>query len=175
MAASIQAAGLLLCLCRRLRARRVLDLGSDFSSYALRTWAAEPGSPGQVLFVDDSVQWLEKASRFLASHAHSTAGLLDWEGFRREVSRQEPFDVVFHDLAGGPLREDAMRIAFAWIRRPSGVILLDDAHHTGHRRGMRRLAQQNGFNLFNLRCVTLDPSRRFAMLGVPGDFRTPRA
>jgi predicted O-methyltransferase YrrM len=173
MAVSLQTASVLLCLCRRLRARRVLDLGSGFSSYVLRMWAEESESPGQVLSVDDSAQWLERTGRFLVSQALPAAGLLDWERFRPEASRLEPFDVLFHDLAGGQLREDAMPIAFACLTRPSGVILLDDAHHAGHRRAMRRLARANGFDLFSLRRVTLDSSRRFAMLGVPGELRTP--
>jgi predicted O-methyltransferase YrrM len=173
MAASLQTAGVLLWLCRRLGARRALDLGSGFSSYVLRGWVAESGAPGQVLSVDDSAEWLERTGRFLASQAQAVTGLLDWERFRREASRLEPFDVVFHDLAGGPLREEAMPIAFACVRRPSGVILLDDAHHGGHRQAMRRLARANGFALFNLRRVTLDRSRRFAMLAVPQDVRPP--
>jgi predicted O-methyltransferase YrrM len=173
MAASLQTAAVLLWLCRRLRARRALDLGSGFSSYVLRAWIAESGAPGQVLSVDDSAEWLERTGRFLASQAQPATDLLAWERFRREAARLEPFDVVFHDLAGGPLREEAMPIAFACVRRPSGVILLDDAHHAGHRQAMRRLARANGFDLFSLRRVTLDSSRRFAMLAVPGDFRAP--
>jgi predicted O-methyltransferase YrrM len=173
MAASLRTAGVLLCLCRRLRARRALDLGSGFSSYVLRTWMAESGAPGQVLSVDDSTEWLERTGLFLASQPRPATGLLDWERFRQEVSRLEPFDVVFHDLAGGQLREEAMPIAFGCVKRPSGVILLDDAHHAGHRQAMRRLARANGFNLFSLRRVTLDASRRFAMLAVPPDFRPP--
>lgn len=173
MAASLRTAAVLLWLCRRLRARRALDLGSGFSSYVLRAWLAESGAPGQVLSVDDSAEWLERTGRFLASQSQPATGLLDWGRFRLEASRLEPFDVVFHDLAGGPLREEAMPIAFACVRRPSGVILLDDAHHAGHRRAMRRLARMNGFDLFSLRRVTLDSSRRFAMLAVPRDFRPP--
>jgi predicted O-methyltransferase YrrM len=173
MAASLQTAGVLLWLCRQLRARRALDLGSGFSSYVLRAWVAESGAPGQVLSVDDSAEWLERTGRFLASHAQPATDLLDWERFRREASRLEPFDVVFHDLAGGQLREEAMPIAFACVQRPAGVLLLDDAHHAGHRRAMRRLARANGFDLFSLRRVTLDSSRRFAMLAVPQDFRPP--
>jgi len=173
MAASLRTAGVLLYLCRRLRARRVLDLGSGFSSYVLRTWVAESGAPGQVLSVDDSAEWLERTGQFLASQGRAATGLLAWERFRQEVSRLEPFDVVFHDLAGGQLREEAMPIAFACVKRPSGVILLDDAHHAGHRQAMRRLARADGFDLFSLRRVTLDASRRFAMLAVPPGFRPP--
>jgi predicted O-methyltransferase YrrM len=173
MAASLQTAGVLLWLCRRLRAHRTLDLGSGFSSYVLRAWVAESGAPGQVLSVDDSAEWLERTGRFLASQGQPAGGLLEWERFRREAAGLAPFDVVFHDLAGGQLREEAMPVAFACVKRPSGVILLDDAHHAGHRRAMRRLAGANGFDLFSLRRVTLDSSRRFAMLALPPDFRPP--
>jgi hypothetical protein len=52
-------------------AKRLLDLGSGFSSYVLRAYAA--GVPGAVGWsVDDDPAWLEKTRAFLVSEGLST-------------------------------------------------------------------------------------------------------
>jgi predicted O-methyltransferase YrrM len=135
-AASLEVSVYLDVVCRARQAKRMLDTGSGFSSYVLRRYAMEhPGA--EVVSADHSSEWLGKTRDFLATKDVSVDGLITWEA----VEQQPPqaFDVIFHDVAGGDVREDGMPIV-ARLLRPGGCIVFDDAHHRGHRSRMYRTA-----------------------------------
>ena len=94
-------------------------------------------------------------------------GFVGWEDFRRQVvdGALPPFDVVFHDLASGTVREDAMPVALQACRA-GGLVLFDDAHREAHRRRMKHASRRARARLFYLRWCTLDPSNRYAALAV---------
>jgi predicted O-methyltransferase YrrM len=163
MAASLETACYLMYLCRSLAPERVLDLGSGFSSYVFRRYAADAGRQVAVTSVDDDAGWLEKTRAFLRAHGCEGDDLVTWEQFgrRRPVSH----GVVFHDLAGGELREAAVSFAMSQVA-PGGVLVLDDAQHDGHRARMRNEAAVVAMPLFSLRGLTLDSLGRWAVLGL---------
>jgi hypothetical protein len=155
-AVSLETSGFLLALCRRASISYALDLGSGFSSYALRRWAAEGGAI--VASVDDDHDWLARTERFLGTHGLGTERLSLWPHIPAE-----PFELVFHDLASGQRREAAMSIAVDHSRR---FVVFDDAHHAGHRQAMRATCERAGAGLHSLRTVTKDNGSRFAMLAL---------
>jgi predicted O-methyltransferase YrrM len=163
MAASWESARYLRELCEAVGARRVLDLGSGFSSVVLRDYAASKRDVA-VVSVDDSPEWLERTRDFLSEHSYATDELQVWSDFA--VAPGEPFDLVFHDLASGALRESAMSVAVRCLA-PRGVIVFDDAHHSGHRRAAERTAREAGLATYSLYRWTRDGIGRFAMLGAP--------
>jgi len=154
MAASLETSAFLLFLARTLKAQRVLDLGSGFSSFVLRSSGA-----ATVVSVDDSAEWLERTREFLDSTGTRGGELMTWADFSRR--EWEPFDVVLHDLAGGDLRNEVMPKAIALART---ACVVDDTHHDGHRAAMKRSA--NGHALYSLRQWTYDGFGRFAYLCV---------
>ena len=127
MAASLELCALLLATARRLRPRRILDLGSGLSSYVLRSFAVESrrgvgGDGGRR-------RGLARARpRFLASRGLPTGDMYVWEAFA--ATTPAPFDFVLHDLG-------SMRVRAATLPRvlelaaPDGIVLLDDLHPKG--------------------------------------------
>jgi hypothetical protein len=65
-----------------MEAEMVLALGSGFSSYVLRRYAAQDNR-GVVTSVDDSAEWLSVTKNFLLDHGLSTENLIDLKTFRK--------------------------------------------------------------------------------------------
>jgi predicted O-methyltransferase YrrM len=162
-AASLEASVYLDTICRARRPLRMLDTGSGFSSYVLRCYARSNPS-AEVVSADHSREWLDKTRAFLAEHGLCVDGLVDWATLEQEQP-QEGFDVIFHDLAGGAIREKGMPIV-ARMLRPGGCLIFDDAHHGGHRRQIYRTARAFSLNVFSLRRWVLDDYGRFAFLAI---------
>jgi predicted O-methyltransferase YrrM len=158
-AASLEVSVYLDAVCRALKPKRLLDTGSGFSSYVLRRYAAENGA--EVVSADDSPEWLDRTREFLNSNDLSTEGLVTWAEF---LSRSwDPFDVVFHDVAGGQVREDGMPVV-AKALAPGGCVIFDDAHHTEHRARMHRTVKESDLHAYSLRRWVLDEYGRYAIL-----------
>jgi predicted O-methyltransferase YrrM len=161
-AASLQVASYLLFLCRRLNARRVCDLGSGFSSYVLDLWAREAAHPVTVMSVDTDPDWMNKTVRFITDHGGGDGhDFCSWDYF--QTADVGLFDLIFHDLAGGDVRTDAMPTVVAHVA-PFGVAIFDDMHHDGHRAGAESAAAEAGLASFCLVRQTFDDCGRFAML-----------
>jgi predicted O-methyltransferase YrrM len=161
MAVSWESARYLRDLCGALAPRRVLDLGSGFTSVVLRHYASSVEHPVSVVSVDDDPRWLERTRVFLDEHGYTQGELRLWSDFANAPG--EAFDVVFHDLASGSVRDTAMAVAVGCLS-PRGVILFDDAHHLGHRRAARRAAGDARLATYNLYRWTRDDVGRFALL-----------
>jgi predicted O-methyltransferase YrrM len=161
MAVSWESARYLRDLCDALAPRRVLDLGSGFTSVVLRHYASSVEHPVSVVSVDDDPRWLERTRGFLDEHGYTQGELRVWSDFANAPG--EAFDVVFHDLASGSVREAAMTVAVGCLS-PRGVILFDDVHHLGHRRAARRAAGDARLATYNLYRWTRDDVGRFALL-----------
>jgi predicted O-methyltransferase YrrM len=164
-AVSLETSIFLFHLCRSLQATAALDLGSGFSSYVFRHYARSAPRTVAVTSVDTDAAWLSKTAAFLQGEGCDGAGLTGWDEFRD--ARPVPHEVVFHDLASGSLREDAMGLAVSCVG-PRGVIVFDDAQHDGHRKRMHVEAAKGGLDLYSLRPWTLDQVGigRWAILGV---------
>lgn len=165
MAASLPTLAYLYFLCRATRARSVLDLGSGLSSYVLRCYARDAAYPVSVTSVDDDAKWLARTEEFLRENGCGDVGALSlWSDYQSSPAQRH--DVVFHDLAGGEVREEAMPFAVAQVA-PGGLIVLDDAQHPGHRARMGTELSAAAMQIYSLRRWTLDGYGRWAVLGVP--------
>lgn len=172
MAVSLDTAALLALLCRRLEPRRILDLGSGFSSFALRHPLAGCQGAARVS-VDDDAQWLARSAAYLERHGLPRGSLLRWEDFR--ASPAEPFDLVFHDLGSMQRRLGALPLALDLTRERSGVIVLDDVHKRPYRRALRRAlpAHLLHYRYLELRRVTHDDFGRYSALATALELRKP--
>jgi predicted O-methyltransferase YrrM len=140
--------------------KRILDLGSGLSSAVFRKWAAERDVNCDIVSVDTDAAWLDKTREFLKVNELSTDGLTTWP-IRVEP---ESFDLVFHDLAGGGLREQVAPIAAAAVRR-GGVVVFDDAQHDGHLTAYEEASTAYGIELYSLAKWTFDAIERWAVIG----------
>ena len=123
MAVSLQTSVLLQLLCERLSVRRVLDLGSGFSSWVLRTWARTRDGV-EITSVDDNPEWLEKTREFLRKQGLSDERLLLWQDFRPVGD----YDLIFHDLGRMPMRMQSLGRVLELGESGGGVVVLDDVH-----------------------------------------------
>jgi predicted O-methyltransferase YrrM len=161
-AASLEASTLLYHVCRVIRARSALDLGSGFTSYVLRRYAREAPYDVDVVSVDSDPDWLTKTADFLRENDCSAAGLVTWEHFQ-SLEPVQAHDVVFHDLHGD-LREDATPLVIAHVA-PSGVIMVDDTQRVTLRRRVLDEGFAAGFTFYDVRDWTVDSIGRWSLLG----------
>lgn len=107
----------------RERATRVLELGSGFSSWALRHWQQSHPSV-DVWTVDDEILWLEKTKAELVMLGYRTDHILSFADLLLHHPH-ESFDLVFVDLDN---METRITHAEQFVRytRSGGLLVLDD-------------------------------------------------
>ncbi len=121
--ASLRCIGLLCALGEATNASRILDLGSGFSSAALRTIL--PGA--HIVSVDHDLEWLEKTGTFLERREIDKANLVSWRHLRKKRKDQR-FDLVFDDLGGGiDYRAKTLPLVSSFVAE-RGILLIDDVH-----------------------------------------------
>lgn len=155
MAASLETCAYLMWLCHELQPGSVVDYGSGFTSYVLRSYAASQDRPVRVVSVDDNEGWLVKTGTFLGRHGLSQSGLMlldEW------LARDEMFDLAIYDLGGGEVRNEHMLRA----TQLAGTILYDDAQAPQHHFRMAEVAQECGMVLLDVYRQTLEITCRYA-------------
>ena len=165
MAASLELASFLNALAEVRGPKRLLDLGSGFSSYVFRRWAAKAGVAVTVFSVDDDPVWLERTRSFLAEHHLDDDNLMVWTEFRDR--KEEPFDFIFHDLGDMDLRAEGLPSVIRLMHSQS-VVILDDMHKPAYRESVAREVRRAALRLLSLRAYTLDSRGRFAEMMVRG-------
>ncbi len=159
MAASPQLARFLLGWCNCRRPRRIADLGSGFSSWLFRRWAA--GEEGvTVVSVDDDPAWLERSRDFAAARGLDASGFLGWPAFR---ATEEPFDLVLWDYGDIRTRAERLGEVLARVGR-GGAMVCDDIHKHRVWSAARRCGADPALETYSLRAYTLDRWGRYAWL-----------
>lgn len=133
-----------LWLCRKIEeegALRVLELGSGFSSWALRTWQMRHKAV-TIWTIDDEPAWLEVTRSELRELGVRLDAIFTLDTFKA-FARRHVYDLVFVDLDS-----PATRVAHVpWIVRwtqPGGVIVLDDWHMSHYRGPMTAALAEYG-------------------------------
>lgn len=163
MAASLELATFLYSFCELMKPTRIVDLGSGFSSFVFRHYAAQASAPAQVWSVDDDPAWLEKTRAYLGEHHLSTSNLELWDRFRQTQHPQ--FDLVLNDINRPPAREQMIAPSLDLVR-PGGVIIFDDIHKPHYRVAVRQAVYRRGYRYYSLQHYTKDRIRRFSGLAV---------
>lgn len=121
-ACSLPIAHYLWNLCEERKPKRLLDIGSGFSSYVLRAWAE--ANDAEHWSIDSDGNWLDRTRAFLSRHS------LDWHHtalwFQLEDWPLDPFDFVFFDVSDIPARSWFLRKALDMVA-DGGVFIADDA------------------------------------------------
>jgi len=165
MTASLELCLFLLSLCEFHRPKRILDLGSGFSSFLFRSYAAGADPEPEVWSVDDSAEWLEKTRSYLAAHDLPVANLLTWDALvARDAGR---FDLVLYDLGGFDFRKDS----FPRVLEFSGenaFLVVDDMHAAEFGRSVIRHLRKAGLPYFSAWTYTNDKYGRYSLLAQCG-------
>ena len=166
MAISLESAAFLLAFAHCVSPKRIVDLGSGFSSYVLRLYASQASSDTRTYSVDDDSAWLKRTEEFLISEKVSTDDLCDWSDF---ADQKEPkFDLILHDMGSMETRANTLDIVIGLLA-PGGAIILDDMHKIDYNAHARRRVREAGLELFSLRKLTADGFQRFAELAIRKD------
>jgi predicted O-methyltransferase YrrM len=169
MAVSLETSQFLYVLAKAVRARRILDLGSGFSSYVLRLYSMDAGSDVVVHSVDDDRGWLARTGEFLRLSRMREDFLLDWQTFQQLTPIG--FDLIFHDLGNTALRLQSLPFVISLLDT-RGVLILDDMHKTGagleggYPRLARRAVRQAGLTVLSAPQHTLDRYQRFCEIAL---------
>jgi predicted O-methyltransferase YrrM len=147
-------------LCEALRPRRVLDLGSGFSTYVVCNWARRAGVETEIVSADTSDEWLDKTRVFLDGEGLSARLIAS-----RDLASlpSAGFDLAFDDIGRIEARASVMPTIIRTMK-PGGVVVLDDMNVRGYRGEVRSHLTKAGWPLYSLRPATVDAKGRFAML-----------
>ena len=159
-AASVELTALVLALCERRGVERVVDLGSGFTSWALRDWASKQDREITVHSVDDSPEWLEKTRAYLAETSSDDDKLHVWSDFVGK-GMAGSFDLVVHDLGFMDTRYEVLDEAVG-LARAGGIVLLDDMHKPDFRDKALAHLEAQGQAVYSLKKLTRDRLTRFA-------------
>lgn len=152
---SVEVAALACSLCSVLRARFVLDLGSGFSSCALRT-----ETESIIDTVDHDPEWLAATRRFLSARNLDVERLHLWSDFS---DGDRSYDFILHDLGGMERRAKALDLLWSWLA-PGGVILLDDMHKKQFRLAADAFLARVDHVRLDVAPITTDGYGRYAYL-----------
>ncbi|HRN70064.1 MAG TPA: hypothetical protein PLS49_02660 [Candidatus Woesebacteria bacterium] len=163
MAASLELASCIYALCKYKKPLRVLDLGSGFSSFVLRTFKKEESEEMEVISVDDSQDWLNKTRDYLYMNHLSTDHLLVFEDFIK--SGESQFDLVLHDMNFVEVRKNYIEEV---INRTSegGLIIFDDVHKIDYFFELIKILKAKKIRYSSFRKSTLDKFKRFSIIAI---------
>ena len=162
MAIPIETAAFLWWLCDATEAKAVADLGSGFTSYVLRLFAAQAADPVVVHSVDDDPYWLQRSVQFCEYHSISVDGFMldhDW------LESEQTYDVIVHDLAGGDKRNEFAGHAARKLN-PGGHLVFDDAQNHGHHHAFSEVCRSEGLTMLDIWSQTIEDAGRYAAMGV---------
>jgi predicted O-methyltransferase YrrM len=166
MTVSLDLCLFLLSLCEFHRPKRILDLGSGFSSFLFRFYAAGADPVPEIWSVDDSAEWLEKTRSYLTRHELPDANLLTWDNLiTRDAGR---FDLVLYDLGGFDFRKNSFSRVLEYVG-DHAFLVVDDMHAAEFGRHVIRLLGKTGFPYFSARTYTNDKYGRYSLLAQCGE------
>jgi predicted O-methyltransferase YrrM len=159
MAISLEASAFLWVLCEHLQPISILDLGSGFSSFVFRSYAAT--GPAKVRTIDNDPLWLERTNEFLSAHRLPIEDMAIWNDVAFKSA--DPFELIFYDLGGMSMRGRELPILLQQVGQKT-VLVLDDMHKEGYAETVDHEVRAGGWRYFDALPYTMDQYGRF--LGV---------
>jgi predicted O-methyltransferase YrrM len=150
MAISLELSNFMYSLCVLGNAKKILDMGSGFSSYVLRTYAGEK-SGSTVWSVDDDTEWLDRTREYLAGFRINTDNLLPLDKFLQTEERD--FDFILLDLNYVEVRKEYIGVVIERCA-PGGIIVFDDVHKREYMAEVLRQTSGRELALYSLTDLT---------------------
>lgn len=159
MAVSLELASFMLALCRSWKPQRVVDLGSGFSSYVLRRYAAETGD-AVVASVDDDKLWLARTGDWLKQQGLGTDQLFEWSEFKARMGKLGPFDLTLYDMGSMATRISELRPVLTGCMHKDSLMILDDVHKTDYEQYARYVCRSMQLRWADASDVSFDAINR---------------
>lgn len=163
MAMSFELAIFTLALCEITKPKKILDLGSGFSSFCFRYWIKNYSPNSEVMSVDDEPEWLDKTREYLLRHNLQSNQLITWDeliggGYGK-------FDLVFYDFGTFPVRKNSLNKVLDFASQPA-MVILDDMHSAEYGLHVKKTLKERKLECFSLRRYTKDKFTRYAFLAI---------
>lgn len=158
MAISLELASFILTFCQLIKPRTIADLGSGFSSFVFRYYAANAPFGINVWSVDDDTIWLAKTRKFLSANKVSTKNLLPFSRFQK---MHQKYDLVLHDMGTMEMRLETVSFAIR-LASSGGFIILDDMQLPMYAPTPKKIIKKSGFTAYSTRQYTKDRYGRFS-------------
>jgi hypothetical protein len=158
MASSLEYVNFLIRICNELIPRNVLDLGSGFSSFALRKY-----TKSKITTVDTDREWLSKTDFFLKEHDLPRDNLFTLQEFFKKV---ETFDIISFDIGyyQNGIRQQILPNIINNYIDPNSHIVFDDMHIMHYQMFVLDYLSNFNFVMINAKGETLDNFGRYALL-----------
>jgi len=144
-----------------------LDLGSGFTSYAIRYWSKCVGAQCHIASVDDSLSWVGQTRSFLEQKGLGPGELYTEAEFLQTRSNLRA-DLVLYDYSGFKHRSEFLHHLGHFLH-PNTIVIFDDCHSRDYTRDyvatLNTWCVRNGMQVVSLRRWTLDEFGRYAVLG----------
>jgi predicted O-methyltransferase YrrM len=160
MALSLETAVLLYVLCQCTSPKKILDLGSGFSSFVFRLYAST-AKDCKVYTVDDDHPWLLKTQEYLRNYKLSTDLCYDWEAF--DLSTHNDFNLALYDLGRMPMRMKTLPSVIQ-AAGPHAFLILDDVHKPFYEEAVTEVLKRRDCRWQSLKEETLDQFGRYAYI-----------
>jgi predicted O-methyltransferase YrrM len=161
MAASLELSVFLRILCDIKKPKKILDLGSGFSSFIFRSYQNAVNPPPEIWSIDDSSEWLDTTRKYLESHKLSSKNVVSWDEFLKKDHGK--FDVISHDLGGMDLRAEVLEDVIRMGGKNS-IIVLDDANINYYMTHVDDVMTKSNLRYYNLYNLTRDEFDRYSIL-----------
>jgi len=162
MASSLELSIFLLFMCDIAQPKRILDLGSGFSSFLFRFHALIAQEKPLICSVDDSKEWLIKTAGFLSTHQLPATNLMTWDAFSgRDMGI---FDFIFYDLGPFEFRKNSLKTVLEKMTGAHGIVILDDMHSADYGLFVKRLLKNTRFEAYDTGCYTRDHYSRYSLM-----------
>jgi predicted O-methyltransferase YrrM len=162
MASSLELSIFLLFMCDMAQPKKILDLGSGFSSFLFRFHALNAPNNPLICSVDDSEEWLIKTAGFLTTHHLLATNLMTWDDFSGQD--RGSFDFIFYDLGPFEFRKDSLKRVLEKMTGPHGIVILDDMHSADYGLFVERSLKGTRFRAYDTGCYTRDHYSRYSLM-----------
>jgi glycosyltransferase involved in cell wall biosynthesis len=160
-AVSWEAARYLFQAVQEAKPKRILDLGSGYSSLIFRTYQAKFAPEMTVVSVDDDAEWLGKTKDFLQANGISTNHCVTWEAFLKTYAEQS-YDFILYDMGNMYTRAENLT-KIVDVMEPNGSLIIDDVHFSFYAMVVFEVIGNYGLRLRSLKRETLDKYGRYAV------------
>lgn len=163
MAASLPCCLYLMSLYDELRPKRILELGSGFTSYCLRLFKKENNLDTEIYSIDTNAGWLKKSEDYCADRGLDSNNFQTWDVFQKSKKK---FNLIFVDIDSGPRRHLYFDPVFTKFSEIGAFVYLDDLHKPPVYRNLDSMLKTVNHKRHNIRKLTQDRKRYSTLVEV---------
>ncbi len=162
MAISLHLAYFIMDYCIEFKPKRVIDLGSGFSSLIFQMYQNYFKEENIIVFsIDDDKDWLDKTKTFVREKGLSEDHIIDISALEK-LNLNNYFELVLLDLNFVEIRKKYLQFSVDLLSK-NGLLIMDDVHKIEFLREVKKVADANSLKFIDIKKLTVDTMGRFAI------------